>query len=124
MGARAIAAASGLLNLHSLATKFSSPALAVRPGIFRSVTCPPFSNASAVPSRHVRAMGSTPDGRSDGQQNFLNGKDREEGISWADPPHPNWQPGEKQPNPWGSTTMVRDPVGSCRPHLCCFCGSL
>jgi len=41
------------------------------------------------------------------QQSFLNGKGPDEGVEFTHIPHPDWQPGEKQPNPWNSTSMVR-----------------
>jgi len=42
---------------------------------------------------------------------FINGKGRDEGVSWTTRPHQDWQPGDKQPNPWGSTSYTRvDPA--------------
>ena len=41
------------------------------------------------------------------QQSFLNGKGPDEGVEFTHIPHPDWQPGDKQPNPWNSTSMVR-----------------
>lgn len=36
---------------------------------------------------------------------FLNGRGPDEGVTWMSRPHPDWQPGDKQPNPWGSTNF-------------------
>ena len=45
------------------------------------------------------------------QTKFLNGKGINEAVEWKQMPHPDWQPGQKQPNPWGSETTVRmDPI--------------
>ena len=38
---------------------------------------------------------------------FLNGKGPDEAVVWTETPHPDWQPGQKQPNPWGSDATVR-----------------
>lgn len=37
---------------------------------------------------------------------FLNGRGPDEGVNWKSQPHPDWQPGSKQPNPWGSTNFI------------------
>jgi hypothetical protein len=31
---------------------------------------------------------------------------RMQAVNWKSQPHPDWQPGDKQPNPWGSTNFV------------------
>lgn len=28
-----------------------------------------------------------------------------QGVNWTSRPHPNWKPGDKQPNPWNSTNF-------------------
>ena len=66
-----------------------------------------WQNVAAAPARQApspcKAMGSMaePD-----HQPFLNGKGPDEGVEFTHIPHPDWQPGEKQPNPWNSTSMV------------------
>lgn len=38
---------------------------------------------------------------------FINGRGPNEGVHWVTQPHPSWKPGDKQPNPWGSTDWLR-----------------
>jgi hypothetical protein len=58
--------------------------------------------ARLAPSvRRVKGSMAAPD-----HQPFLNGKGPEDGVTFTHIPHPDWQPGKKQPNPWNSTKMV------------------
>lgn len=46
---------------------------------------------------------------------FINGRGRDEGVTWTSPPHPDWKPGDKQPNPWNSSnfqTLDPSAIGS------------
>ena len=34
-----------------------------------------------------------------------------QGVTWTSRPHPEWKPGDKQPNPWNSSKIkTLDPV--------------